>query len=70
MEGRGEGKKRQFFKMEVDYTWSQSTPSQILVVPKHQSHPLHFYHNDKNNVRFDNRSEPYLPRCRTEDPVS
>ena len=54
--------------MEVDYTWSQSTPSQILVVPKHQSHPLHFYHNDKNNVRFDSRSEPYLPRCRTEDP--
>ena len=37
-------------------------------MPKHQSHPLHFHHNVKNNVRFDSCSEPYLPRCRTEDP--
>ena len=34
---------------------------------KHQSHLLHFYQNDKNNDTLDSPSEPYSPRCRTED---
>ena len=37
-------------------------------MPQHQSQPLQFSHNDKNNGRFDSPSEPYPPRCRTENP--